>query len=163
MVVAVGDTVCPPAVALPPDQPPLAVQVSALATLHVSVESPPWAMRVGEAVMVISGAAAALTATSARAVPPSPSHSRTKLALPFNGGEFSVPLVDLSPVQAPLARQTVACSDVQIRRVDAPSGTVSASAVRDTSGTGGGGGSPPVTVMATVSSTPPPLAEHFSA
>ncbi len=48
---------CAPLVALPPDQPPEAVQAVALAEDHVRVELPPEAIVLGLALMLTVGAA----------------------------------------------------------------------------------------------------------
>jgi hypothetical protein len=62
-----------------PPAPPDAVHVVAFVELQVSVEPPPLAIVVGEAVRVTVGAADAVTVTVAWAgalVPPSPEHTK---------------------------------------------------------------------------------------
>jgi len=64
---------CVPLVALLPVQPPEAVHEVAFAELHVSVEVPPLAIKVGFAVNVTVGASTTVTvAVATLLVPPTP-------------------------------------------------------------------------------------------
>jgi hypothetical protein len=64
-----------PLEALPPLQPPVAVQDVALVELHVSAEVPPLATEVGFAVRVTVGAGTTVTiAVATLLVPPVPLH-----------------------------------------------------------------------------------------
>ena len=95
-----------------PDQAPEAVQLVALVLDHVSVDAPPLATLVGEALSVNPGAGrGAETATVALrglALPPGPLQLSVKVEFAVSEPVEAVPLVALLPDQAPDARQLVA-------------------------------------------------------
>jgi hypothetical protein len=108
-----------------PLQPPLAVQLVALADDQVRVElSPAW-MDNGLAVRVSVGAGGADTVTVTRldALPPSPVQVSAKVVVAVSGPMDSDPLPGLLPLQPPLAVQTVAFLVDQDRVAALPTST----------------------------------------
>jgi hypothetical protein len=117
---ASGPVLWLPPAALPPFQPPEAVQEVALVEFHVSVEAPPLATEVGFAVNVTVGAGTTATlAVATLLVPPAPAQVNEYEPAIVRDPVLCVPLVGLVPLQLPEAVHEVALVEVHVS-VDAP-------------------------------------------
>jgi hypothetical protein len=117
------------------------VHESALLELHVSVEVPPSATALGDALRIAVGRGLTVTAAlSGTLLPPGPVQVSTKFALPLNAPLLWLPLVGKVPLQSPDAAQEVALLEVQVNVEDAPALIVAGDAVSEAVGSGGGGG-----------------------
>lgn len=110
-----------PLVALEPLQPPVALQVVALALLQVSWVVPPLSRLVGLAVSVTVGAGVVtVTVVEPVVLPPGPVHASEKVVLLLSAALCALPLVALEPLQPPEAVQLVALAVLQESWVVAP-------------------------------------------
>jgi hypothetical protein len=117
---ASGPVLWLPLAALPPFQPPEAVQEVALVEFHVSVEAPPLATEVGFAVNVTVGAGTTVTlAVATLLVPPAPVQVNEYEPGIVRDPVLCVPLVGLVPLQLPEAVHEVALVEVHVS-VEAP-------------------------------------------
>ena len=103
-----------PPVALLPDQAPEAVQLVALVLDHVSVDAPPLATLVGEALKVSVGAGRMVTLTLRLTEPPAPLQLSVKVESVVSAPVEAVPLTALVPDHAPEARQLAALVVVHV-------------------------------------------------
>ena len=154
----VGDTLCVPLVPLVPVQPPLAVHELALLLDHVKVELLPEVMVAGFAPSVAVGAAGGVVGEStvivtdeAWELPPVPEHVSVYVVV-LVGETLCVPLVALTPVQAPLAEQVLAFLLDQVRVELVPETIVVLLAANVAVGADGGTGVPAVTTVIDVGS-----------
>jgi hypothetical protein len=134
-----------PEIALPPDQPPEAVQDVASAEDQVSVDDPPLVTDVGFAENdTVGGGGDTVTVADALCAPPNPVQVRLKVPLLVSTPEVSLPEVAFAPDQPPEAVQDVAFVEDQISVDDPPLVTDVGFAASDTLGTGGIGVPPPL-------------------
>lgn len=150
---------CVPLAPSEPVHPPEAVQAVALLELQVSIDVPPNATLMGDAVSAATGAGGGseLTVTVALAaalVPPGPEHVSEKVELAASAPVLFEPLAASCPLQPPVAAHAVACADDQVRVEAPPALTVVGFAVSEAVG-----GS--LTMMVTLAGwLVPPLPEH---
>ena len=111
---------CEPLVALPPDQPPEAVQAVALLEDQVRVELPPLVTLVGLALSETVGGGVTETVTDCAAEPPAPVHASVYLVVAVSGAVLWEPLVGFEPLQPPEAVQDVALLDDQTKDAALP-------------------------------------------
>jgi hypothetical protein len=100
-----------PLVALAPDHPPEAMQLSAPVDDQVSVELAPLAIACGFTLIVTAGGAATVTVADWEALPPLPAQLNVKVPVPVSAPVDPLPLVALAPDHAPEAVQLVAPVD----------------------------------------------------
>jgi hypothetical protein len=149
----------PPAVPLGPLQASEAVQLVALAVLHVSVEALPTMTVVGFAASVTVGAggtAPTVTVAVWLADPPPPVQSSVKPVVTDSDPVDTLPLVPLVPVQPPEAVQLVALVELHVSVEAPPLATDVGLADSVTVGAGG------ATVTSTVLLALPLEPEHVS-
>jgi len=150
-----------PLVALPPLQPPEAVQLVALVELQVSVDVAPLATVVGLADSVTVGAGGgvpAVTVTDWLVVPPVPVQANVKVVVELIAAVVAEPLSGLLPVQPPLAVHEVALLLDHVSCVVLPTMTEVGLAVSVTVGAGGAA----LTVTVALFVTEPPGPEQAS-
>ena len=161
VVAASGAVVCEPAIALPPLQPPVAVQLLALVELQLRVDVPPLAIVAGFATSVTVGGAGgvpAVTVTVCEDVPPGPVQLRVKFVSAVSGADASLPVAALLPLQPSDAVQPVALVLLQVSCVGLPITTEVGLAASVTVGAGG----PALIVTDTVRLIEPPGPLQFS-
>jgi hypothetical protein len=157
-VVLAGETLSEPLVARVPLQPPLAVQLVALALDQVSVLDCPAVIDVGSAVSVTVGAGTTVTVVESVEVPPDPVQA-SRYVVVLVGDTVCEPLVARAPAQPPLAVQLVALVLVQVSVLDCPDAMDVGLAVKVM--VGGTGAA--VTVTVTESPVVPPVPVQVSA
>jgi hypothetical protein len=132
-----GPVDCEPLVARVPDQPPEAVQDTALVADQVNDELPPLAMLVGLALSeMLGGGADTDTVTDCDAEPPVPVQVSVYLVAAVRADVFWEPLVASLPLHPPEAVQEVALVDDQVNVDVAPLVTVLGLAAKVTAGAG---------------------------
>ena len=121
LLVAMGDIVCGPDVALLPDQSPEAVQLIASVVLQFNVVEPLAGTFVGLADKFTAGTptgGSTVTVTESFAFPPVPVHDKLKVLLVVMGFMVSDPETPLLPDQLPEAVQPVASVLLQFKVVE---------------------------------------------
>ena len=142
--------------ALPPDQPPVAVQLVALVLVHARVDALPLVTVVGVAVNVSvgEGGAVIVTVTEREIGPPGPVQSRLNVLSTVSATVDCVPLTAWAPDHAPDAVQLVTFVPIHARLDALPLATVIGFAVNVSVGAG----TVPNTVDLSCQPSPPPEA-----
>ena len=125
---------CVPEVAFVPVQLPDAVQLVAFVELQVSVEEPPDAMLIGDAVSVTVGACAIVTVAVCDVEPPVPEQLSVYVPLADSAPVLCVPDVAWVPVQLPDAVQLVAFVELHVNVDESPDAMLVGDAVSVTVG-----------------------------
>jgi hypothetical protein len=125
-----------PDIVLLPDHEPLAVHDVALVLDHVSVEDPPEATVVGDAVIVTVAGNAIETVADRLADPPMPVQVSVYVEFAVSGPVVCEPDIVLLPDQEPLASHDVAFVLDQVNVEDPPDATVAGAALSETVGAG---------------------------
>jgi hypothetical protein len=140
---------CVPDVGLVPDHAPLATHEVAFELDHVSVDDPPDATLVGDALSETVGAGATATVALWLAEPPVPVHVSVYVPLPVSAPVDCVPDVALVPDHAPLAVHEVALVLDHVSVEDPPEATVAGDAASVTVG------APAIDIVVVCSVLPP--------
>jgi hypothetical protein len=158
VVAARAPVLCEPLVDLLPLQPPDAAHEVALVELHVNTDALPLLTEFGFAVSVtVAAGKTATVAVATLLAPPAPVQANECVVVVVSGAVFSVPLVDLLPLQPPDAVHEVALIEFHVSTAALPLATAVGFAVSVTAagGTVAGGWFFDV-------STPPPHAANSS-
>jgi hypothetical protein len=125
-----ADVVWVPEVDREPDQPPFAMQLSALLAFHVMLVVSPAVTLLGVAEILTLGKATAATNALDETLPPTPAQFSVYTASALRAPVLSLPLDALVPDHAPDAVQLAALVLFQVRTVDEPTAIFVSAACR---------------------------------